>query len=299
MMKYLRRLSALAAAFGVALAMIGTSYADDAPAADEIEHLTRAFFRAKEADFTDGRAADYSAFYAAGADTAAIDKLFAFEKEARRGVADQLESEAFDVTLRSVSIDGASAAVQAYETYEYKLKTLDEISSRGVLYQIGFVLQDNAWKIQSIAADNELTALADAPNTEPQGNPAPDVWDEDTEVPDPPAETPQTAAPGAVPGGEYFAPFDFGGEAENQWQAIPGARYRGIAGTTLDVTGTWVSTSTLLAVTLHHEGSPLTCWVGLLRSGETKPVTLPLDGVYSIHVKPSAAYTAGNLILAG
>ena len=149
-----------------------------------------------------------------------------------------------------------------------------------------------------IAFATGTTVSVDSPNADLKFVTGPDTWDEGSEVPDQPSEVPQDADSGIVPfGSEYYAPFDFGNNTAHQWQTIVDASYRYTAGTTLDVTGSWVPTSTTLSIELYHNGSTVTCWVGTIKSGQTKTVTLPLDGTYSIHVKPSANYTKGNLIL--
>ena len=83
-------------------------------------------------------------------------KVFRFEKLVRASIAEKILWEEFDIAISDISIEGDTASVSAFDTYEYELSGAKFPSSRGTGYTFVCNKVNDRWLIAEIETDNEL-----------------------------------------------------------------------------------------------------------------------------------------------
>jgi len=158
-------LVSIAITSGIAAGML-ESEEDAIVSFDEValRKLVNSFFEKKQENFTSPKEISLSEFYTPeisktlSAETSS--KLFEFEKLVRQDIEDYVSKESFSVSINEIKINGDTATVCAYECYTYLFgDDENDMSSRGITYEINCTKVGSEWKISEIKTDNELEAL--------------------------------------------------------------------------------------------------------------------------------------------
>ena len=127
----------------------------------EVHQLVQDFLDLKHTDFQSEEHLDFSPYFAPELRNSLEEqlswKVFRFEKLVRYSIREKLLWEKFRASVNEISIDGDTAAVTAFDVYEYELADANGTESgRGTTLLISCQKIGGEWYITNIETDNEL-----------------------------------------------------------------------------------------------------------------------------------------------